>query len=185
MLNQNDMTPEELIEFIKESLQFLKKDFNLKNFFLELKNNGYSALKHMSFVAPYLTNKNTKLKEKEAIKKIIQMELADTLFRQGATASEVVKQTSIPPEILAALLRSYYQELPQSLIQFKLMQYRLYQLIQQNKLFMETYVLPDLAKHGKLMAQGVLSTMMDLVLGNAEDRVLAEAMANSLEKERR
>ncbi len=176
------LEPDELIEFIKDSLQFLKKDFNLKNFFIELKRNGYSALKHLSHVAPYLKNKAS-LKDKEIIRKIVQLELADTLFRQGATAQEVLKETGIQVELLAGLLRSYYAELPQSLIQFKLMQYRLLQLIQQNKLFLESYVLPDLAAHGKLMAVGVLSTLTDMVLGNADDRVFMDAMANKMDKD--
>jgi len=183
--NTDNLTDEETIEFIRDSLQFLKKDFNLRNFFLELKRNGHSALKHLSFVAPHVrANKKTKKQyKKELIQRIVQLELADTLFRSGATAHEVIRETKVPEVILAALLRSYYKELPASLLQFKLMQYRLFQLVQQNKLFLEKYVLPDLQKHGKAMANGLLSTMLDVVLGNAEDRVFLDSLANSINEQ--
>ena len=80
---------------------------------------------------------------------------------------------------MATLLRSYYKELPKSLLQYKLMQHRLYELILQNKAFLENYVLKDLKNSGKELSQGILSSLQDMALGNIEDRVLLDHIANS------
>lgn len=180
--NIEDLSDSEVINFIKDSLIFLKKDFNIKNFFLELKKNGYSALKHMAFVAPFVSKKykNQNSKDQDFIKKIVQLELADVLFRQGATSEEVTKQTNISKEIMAALMRGYYQELPKPILMYKLMQFRLFELIQLNKLFLEQYVLPELSGNRKSLANAALSTIMDMVLANVEDKAALDRLANEI-----
>ncbi len=171
-------TQEEIIDLVKENLAFLKKEHNIKNFFLELKKLGFSSIKHLSFISPFIDKKSPHYKE-EIIKIGVQLELADALFRQGATVKEVTAQTSINQALLAALLRTYYQELPKSVLQYKLMQVRLYELILQNKAFLQNYVFKDLKNGGKELAQGILSSMQDMLLSNIEDKMLLDAIANS------
>lgn len=172
-----ELTQEEIIGLVKESLAFIKKDNDISSFFLELKKLGFSSLKHLSFVSPFLNKKSKKYQE-EAITVCVQLELADALFRQGATVKEVLMQTDINEALQAALLRSYYKELPASLLQFKLMQFRLYELILQNKAFLENYVFKDLKNGGKELAQGLMSSMQDLLLSNLEDRMQLDHLAN-------
>ncbi len=178
----NEPNQEEVINLVKESLLFLKKENNITNFFIELKKLGFSAIKHLSYISPFINKKSQHYKE-ESIKIGVQLELADSLFRQGATVKEVLAQTDINEALLATLLRSYYKELPQSLLQFKLMQFRLYELILQNKAFLENYVLKDLKNSGKELSQGILSSMQDLLLSNIEDRMFLDNVANSRNNE--
>lgn len=173
----NEPSQEEIINLVKENLSFLKKENNINNFFVELRKMGFSALKHLSFISPFLNKKSKKYRE-EAIRIGVQLELADALFRKGATVNEVFVQTDINEALLACLLRTYYNELPKSVLQYKLMQFRLYELILQNKAFLENYVLKDVKNSGKELAQGILSSMQDLLLSNTEDRMFLDNIAN-------
>ncbi len=168
---------EEVINLVKESLSFLKKENNITHFFIELKKLGFSAIKHLSYIAPFLNKKSKQYKE-DAIKIGVQLELADSLFRQGATVKEVFLQTGINEALMATLLRTYYNELPKSVLQYKLMQFRQYELILQNKAFLENYVLKDLKNSGKELSQGILSSLLDMVLSNQEDRMFLDNIAN-------
>lgn len=177
MKTEFDLTQEEILNLVKENLSFIKKENNIQNFFLELKKLRFSALKHLSFIAPFIDRRTKQYKE-EAVKLSVQLELADSLFRQGATVKEVLVQTRINTALLSALLRTYYKELPKSLLQFKLMQFRLYELILQNKAFLENYVLKDLKQNGKILSQGILSSMHDMLLANVEDKMFLDQIAN-------
>ncbi len=175
---KNEPSQEEIINLVKENLAFLKKENNISNFFIELKKLGFSALKHLSYISPFLKKKSKQYKE-QAIRIGVQLELADSMFRQGATVKEVLLQTDINEALLATLLRTYYNELPKSVLQYKLMQFRLYELILQNKAFLQNYVLKDLKNSGKELSQGVLSSLQDMLLSNIEDRILLDNIANS------
>jgi len=179
---ESELSQEEIISLVKENLAFLKKENNVSNFFVELKKLGFSAIKHLSFISPFL-NKKSKQYQEDAIRIGVQLELADMLFRQGATVKEVAMQTNINEALLAALLRSYYKELPPSLLQYKLMQFRLYELILQNKAFLENYVFKDLKNGGKELSQGVLSSLQDMLLSNVEDRMFLDNVANTRDNE--
>lgn len=173
----NNISDEEILNLVKENLNFLRKENNISNFFLELKKLGFSAIRHISFIAPFLDKKSKQYKE-EAVRIGVQLELADHLFRQGATVKEVFLQTNINDALLAALLRTYYAELPKSVLQYKLMQFRLYELILQNKAFLENYVFKDLKNGGKELSNGILSSMQDMLLSNIDDRIFLDSVAD-------
>ncbi len=172
-----NLTQDEIINLIKDSLYHLRQKKTYKNFLLQLRKNKFSLISHFKFVNTLLTKAQKSSKQKrdeKLVKLMLQAELADMMFRAGATVTEVIRELHIPKPILSYLLRTYYNELPKEILQYKILQYRLYQTIVGLKDFVKNFVDPKLNKNQSVLANGIMNTMIDMVTATNKEKEMID-----------
>lgn len=177
---EEKLSNEEIINLIKDNLSFLKQSNNYKNFLLQLKKNKFSLINHFKFVNELVKKTPKQKREEKLVKLMLQAELADMMFRAGATIVEVIEELNIPKPVLSYLLRSYYNELPKEILQYKVMQYRLYQVITGLKEFVTAFVDPKLNQNQSVLANGILSSMIDMVTATSKEKAMLDLNINDL-----
>jgi hypothetical protein len=175
-----ELTQEEIINIVKDNLSFLKQSHTYKNFLLQLKKNKFSLISHFKFVNELVKKTPKQKREEKLVKLMLQAELADMMFRAGATIVEVIEELNIPKPVLSYLLRSYYNELPKEILQYKVMQYRLYQVITGLKEFVTAFVDPKLNANQSVLANGILSSMIDMVTATSKEKAMLDLNINDI-----
>ncbi len=180
----NNITDEELIAICGEEIILERKPLNLKNFILKMKQLNYKALPHFKFAKQHLA-RMTKFKYfkdnhyiSRLIKIITQMELAEYLLHQGATASEIRCETGISNELLSAIIRKNYDRIPKEILRFRLINYRILKLAKLQELFFKETILPMLSQSDSMMAANLLHSFEDLVKMEVKDKMLLEKKLN-------
>ncbi len=184
-LQEEPISDDEIINIIKENLSFLQKKPTLKNFLIQLKRKNFKAIQHFKYIRPMMSPKMLKNIESDAGKVmalLTRVELADNMFRSGATVDEVYRELKLPKTLMAYLLRSYYVEAPKELIQFKLLQYRLYGIMNDMKSFFVSVVNPALKVQQKTLINGILSSMIDMASTSSQERNMLDIYTNGIHK---
>ncbi len=180
----NNITDEELVAICSDEIILERKEYNLKNFVLKIKSLKYKALPHFKFAKKQLSRmtKFKYFKENEyaarLMKLITQMELAEYLLHQGATVTEVKRETDISNELLGAVIRANYAFIPKDILRFRLINYRILKLAKLQELFFKETILPMLSKNDMVMANNLLQSFEDLIKSEAKERLILENKLN-------
>jgi len=180
----NDITDAELLAICSEEIILERKDFNLKNFVLKIKELNYKALPHFKYAKKHLSNiakfryfKNNQYINK-LIKLITQMELTEYLLHQGATIEEIKHETDIPSELLAMIIKQNYSHIPKDILRFRLINYRILKLAKLQEIFFKETILPLLKSNDKLLAYELLKNFEDIIRSDAKERIFLENKLN-------
>lgn len=180
----NDITDAELLAICSEEIILERKDFNLKNFVLKIKELNYKALPHFKYAKKHLSNiakfryfKNNQYINK-LIKLITQMELTEYLLHQGATIEEIKNETDIPSELLAMIIKQNYSHIPKDILRFRLINYRILKLAKLQEIFFKETILPLLKSNDKLLAYELLKNFEDIIRSDAKERIFLENKLN-------
>lgn len=180
----NDITDTELLAICNEEIILERKPYNLKNFIIKVKELNYKALPHFKFAKKHLSNiaKFKYFKNNTAISRLIklvtQMELSEYLLHQGATIEEIKHETDIPNELLAAIIKKNYSNIPKDILRFRLINYRILKLAKLQEIFFKQTILPLLATNDKLLAVGLLKNFEDIIKMDLKERTFLESKLN-------
>ncbi len=180
----NDITDAELLAICNEEIILERKEYNLKNFILKIKELNYKVLPHFKYAKKHLSNiakfryfKNNQYIN-QLIKLITQMELAEYLLNQGATLEEIKHETDVPNELLAMIIKKNYSNIPKDILRFRLINYRILKLAKLQELFFKQTILPLLQTNDKLLAAGLLKSFEDLIKMDVKERTFLESKLN-------
>ncbi len=170
----NDITDAELLAICNEEIILERKEYNLKNFILKIKELNYKVLPHFKYAKKHLSNiakfryfKNNQYIN-QLIKLITQMELAEYLLNQGATLEEIKHETDVPNELLAMIIKKNYSNIPKDILKLAKLQ----------ELFFKQTILPLLQTNDKLLAAGLLKSFEDLIKMDVKERTFLESKLN-------
>lgn len=181
--NLDNPKDDELLTIISQEILVQNKEFNLKNFIIELKKLNYSALKHFSTASKYLNKIHKKHRSNNPTNKILELtcrlEIAEMLMNQGATIEEIKRQSGLSDELMTLLFKQYYAKIDINLLRHRLIMYYINKIIKLQSIFFKEAALPLLEDKNKLYAETLLSSFTDMMNLNRNELAALEIKADN------
>lgn len=158
---------EEITLIIQNEIEKQGKRADFDNFIYIFKEKNFNAIPYFKQINKYVKTK--KIDQNKLLQLLLKFELADIMLKEGAKVTEIKKQTDIPDELLAILIKKYYSLIPKEIIQLKLTHFRLMQVVENMHVFYKNILECYTSQDKKDFVETFYQIMIDMVHMNKNE----------------